>query len=69
MNPIKPSRHRPAQRTLFENHLRWQQLPVSVQQDLVDGLATLLLKTVFQISEETKNDESIIEHSANVSDA
>jgi hypothetical protein len=67
MNPNKPSRQRPTQRTLFENQIRWHQLPVSVRQDVVDGLTTLLLKTVYQISEETKNDESIIDRSTDVS--
>ncbi len=67
MPPINPSRQRPTQKTLFENHLRWQQLPVSVQQDVVDGLTTLLLKTVSQISEETKNDESNIDRPTNLS--
>ena len=67
MKPIKPARQRPTQRTLFENHLRWQQLPASIQQEVLDGLTTLLLKTIYQISEETKNDESIIDHSTKVS--
>lgn len=69
MKPIKPSRQKKPtqnrklpQRTLFEDALGWQQLPVSVQQAVVDGLTTLLLTAVYPMIEEPKHEESVIDH-------
>ena len=70
MEPLKPSRQKKLtqkpirklpQRTLFEDPLRWQQLPVSVQQAVVDGLTILLLKALYPMNEESNHEKSVID--------